>query len=191
MFLRRLVTLLAASALAVGLSTALSGTARAEVPPSPDWNEIVAQFDHNFNNTLCVDDAGNTSFGARIWLWHCNSNPNQRWHFELAGTTPDGFGIYSIALDSSWISPAQDPDCISLRGIAPQEPGQQLALGACGFLDDMWVVQTVPGTNPLISIVNYTSGLCMAVADFSDNNGTPLIEKTCDPNDLAQVFVLG
>src|SRR5215467_16089263 len=54
MILRRFVTLLSAGALAAGLSTALAGTARADVPPSPTWNEIVSQWDHNFNNTLCV-----------------------------------------------------------------------------------------------------------------------------------------
>lgn len=195
MFLRRLVTLVSAAALAVSLSIALAGTARADLPPDPNWNEIFAPFDHNFNNTLCIDDGGNAHAGAQLILWHCASNANQRWHFVFyANSNPaiDGGNSYSIELDSTVGS--SNPLCITFPDLSNEVRGQRLVLGSCNTLDALWTMLGAPGTNPLMNLRSYVngqdSGLCMMQPDFSDNNGTPLIEDFC-ADTLAETWQLG
>jgi hypothetical protein len=189
MLIRRMAMLLAAGALAVGLSTAAVGPAQAVVAPSTDWNEIFSAFDHNFNNTLCVDDpSGNHSVGTQLWVWHCNSNPNQRWRFVFVAEDISGAAEFDIQLRST--VGTSMPLCITDNGTA----GQRLTLTQCeGFNDTFWVMDAAPGTNPLMGLEDRFNGLCMAVADFSDNNGTPLISKTCDSNssDLSMTWTLG
>jgi len=184
--------LLPAGALATGLSLAAAGTANAQVPPSPDRNEIVSQWDHNFNNTLCVDDSGKPTMGTQIWLWHCNSNPNQRWHFVQNAYSPGGFTGYNIELDST---KSGTPLCITPSGVDNDhpysEPGVRLVLGSCDYLAADWITVTADGSNPLMTLQDHSRTFCISTADFSDSNGTPLIQKYCDPNDLSQVWWLG
>jgi len=198
MFLRRFVTLLSAGALAVGLSTALAGTARAEVPPDPNWNEIVSQWDHNFNNTLCIDDPQNIhTAGEPLQLWHCHGSGStgdpQRWHFVDSGWRgTDGTVGYLIELNSTR---SGTPLCITYpnqdvnSGVFPVN--ERLIIGSCNTLWAVWFMNTAPGTNPLITLEDFNGSNCMAAADFSDSNGTPLIVKNCsDTSDLSQVWFL-
>ncbi|HET7013236.1 MAG TPA: ricin-type beta-trefoil lectin domain protein [Streptosporangiaceae bacterium] len=198
MILRRIVTLLSAGAFAVGLSTTLAGTARADVPPSPDWNEIVSQWDHNFNNTLCLDDPGGShTQGTQLQLWHCHGSGStgdpQRWHFADSGWRgTDGTKGYLIELNSTR---SGTPLCITFpvgdinSGVIP--PNERLVLGSCNTLYAVWFMNTAPGSNPLITLEDFGGNNCMATADFTDNNGTPLIVKNCsDTSDLSQVWFL-
>jgi hypothetical protein len=192
MFIRRMAILMAAGALAVGLSIAATGTAHALVNPDPNWNEIVSQFDHNFNNTLCVDDPGGSlTYGTPLQLWHCHGSGSnggpQRWEFFNSGSFFDGQIEWLLVL-------ADHPNvCIDYKNSVAFS-GQRLVVGPCGpapYDVGMWVMDSAPGTNPLMDLRDPVNNLCIAAADFSDNNGTPLIAKTCDPNDLSQIWWLG
>jgi ricin-type beta-trefoil lectin protein len=194
MFLRRMAALLSAAALSVGLSTAAAGTAHAAISPSPDWNEIFSAFDHNFNNTLCIDDpSGNLANNTPLWLWHCNSNLNQRWLIAYAGVVNNGTPVYAIILRRTF-GASGDYKCIGFKD-GVRASGQRLALVDCNgnFIPTTWVLDNANGTSALMGLRDPSSNLCMAVADFSDNNGTPLIAKTCDsnPNDSSMSWELG
>jgi len=193
MFIRRMATLLSAGAFAIGISMAAAGAAHAVNPPSSDWNEIIASFDHNQENTLCVDDTGHTTAGTGIWLWHCNgtANVNQRWRFVPEGTAADGMTYYQIVL-----RPTLDRgpvECVGYpQGGVNITSGVRLTLEDCGGPSVVdWTMETAPGTNPLITLVDGLRNLCIAQADFSDNNGTPVIVKTCSNSDISQVWALG
>ncbi|SRR5712691_4383702 len=62
--------------------------------------------------------------------------------------------------------------------------------GNCWPREIDWIMDTGPGINNIM-LRDPVSYLCLAAADFSDSNGTPLIATTCNPNDLSQVWTLG
>lgn len=195
MFIRRMATLLSAGAAAIGISMAAAGAAQAAVPPSSDWNEIIASFDHNFNNTLCVDDPGGSlSVGTQLELWHCHGSGSdggpQRWRFIPEGTSADGMTDYLIALRPSL---DQGPSlCVGFPGGFVPASGQRLILVQCGSSAAvLWTMETAPGTNPLMGLADQLHNLCIAYGNFSDSNGTPLIATTCGATDESQVWALG
>src|SRR5712691_2416771 len=197
MFLRRIALLLSAGTLAAGLSAASAGTAYAVVPPDPNWNEIISVFDHNANNTLCVDDPGHSAtFNTQLQLWHCHGSSNsngapQRWFFNPT-FLEDGTPAYTIYLYNTLSVGADDPGdfmCIHYWN-DDRWVGQRMALGNCWPREIDWIMDTGPGINNIM-LRDPVSYLCLAAADFSDSNGTPLIATTCNPNDLSQVWTLG
>lgn len=122
-----------------------------------------------------------------------SGNPNQRWHFVRAPYSWDGFAGYYIELNST---ASGTPLCITpvVDNDHPySQPGERLILGSCDYLGAVWAMVTAPGSNPLITLRSVSQGgaFCISTADFSDSNGTPLIQKYCDPNDAAQVWWLG
>jgi hypothetical protein len=65
--IRRLATVLFAGTLATILGMVLTGAARADVTPDPNWNEIFAPGLNTQSNTLCFDvPNGTSSIGTTI-----------------------------------------------------------------------------------------------------------------------------
>src|SRR5437763_848027 len=86
MFLRRLGTLLSAGALAVGLSTAVAGTARGAAnadTPNGDLRPVSGSFSGPFTNVKCLDLRREDGFGnpnARFQQWDCTGDNQQQFH---------------------------------------------------------------------------------------------------------------
>src|SRR5690242_17367528 len=82
----RMAGVLAAMALALGLTLAGAGAARADVIPPSGWSEIYSPYLHASTFSLCFDDTnGSTASGNPVQLYHCHGYASngapQRWVF--------------------------------------------------------------------------------------------------------------
>ena len=129
---KKLAGALAAVALAVGLTMAGTGTARADViPPANTWAEIFAPEINSSGITLCADNFGSTAQFQNLQLWRChgyasNGTP-QRWEFEFVGNTRDRGPVYQIANVGSGLCIGLDPNRVNAGTIA----GSNLVQESC------------------------------------------------------------
>jgi hypothetical protein len=190
MLIRRMVILLSAGALAVGLSTAVGGAAQASVtPPTTGWGEIWVPDVSAQSNTLCVDvPGGSTSRGAQLQLFHCHGYGSdgapQRWEFQYVGS--DGWPLYTIKnVSSGW--------CITATaGVFTQD--------TCSSSFVYWELRSenLWSTDPNFELALFDSpvsgpgSLCIAAGNSTDSNHTPLVGMTCDSfNNGLEIFRLG
>jgi Ricin-type beta-trefoil lectin domain len=196
--------LLAAVALAPGLALAGAGAARADVvPPAGTWAEIFAPEVNANGITLCIDDpAGSTAQFQALQLWRCHGYASngipQRWTFYYAGSNSLG-PAYRIANTggSNW--------CI---GLTPHPSsyaawyGTSLVQEACSSTTGSEVVwNLVPATqspdpdNQFMLTSTYVpfgqQPYCISASSWTDENGTRLVAKPCDPSDSRQFWALG
>lgn len=202
----KMASLLFAGMLAAGLSIGLTGAAQAStgaaqaparaaqasaraVTPSQFWNEIIPPLDRaGFD--LCVDvPDGSVSAGTALQFFHCHAYASngapQRWIFSpFSGA--GGEESYQIRND------ANTKLCIG-------SPNDFLASGTRLVQKDCdqataWQVHTqVANSNsPFIELRNVGGNMCMAAANISGANHTPLVVTPCrDFTDAAQIFNLG
>jgi len=201
--IRRLAGVLAAIALAAGLTLAGTGTARADViPPVGQWAEIFSPYLHAQGFSLCADDpSGSTSSGTPLQLYHCHGYASngapQRWVFiqpEDNNGNPiydsNGASVYEIYNIAGGL-------CLTAPNLAV---GTQLTLGTCNratATGQIW--WELPGVGspagPYFQIfpwpVDFTYNRCVSASNFTRNNGTRLVMEPCDPNDTSRIFALG
>jgi hypothetical protein len=197
--------LLSGGVLAAALSVGLVGTAHASDPtvPSATWNEIYIPFDNAAGNHLCVDvPGGSTSAGVQLQLYQCHGydSAGTPQRFEFVGSFSPGLGGWtgSIVNVGSQLCVGPAPGTALVSGIRIVQEKCTLGFGI------PWLIraQNANGTNPLIELVlmqvvpRVPTSLCMAAANMSDSNHTPLVATTCQPlqptaGDLSQVLELG
>jgi hypothetical protein len=106
----RLAGVLAAIALAAGVTLAGTGIARADVLPPSGWSEIYSPNLHAQGLTLCFDDpAGSTASGTQVQLYHCHgyaaNGAPQRWVFiqpEDKAGNPVNAGGHPSTRSTTW-----------------------------------------------------------------------------------------
>ena len=189
MRMRWLAALLFAGGLAAGVGVGMTGIAHASDPsrPGQGWNEIFLPFGHGKGNTMCVDVAGGTTApGTQLQLDHCHGYASggapQRWHF-LGGR------FSGVANTNSSL-------CIGFPAGSAPVNGARLVQERCDQ-GPAWqlVPQSRDSTDPLFVLETSGPGgpaLCMAAADLSDNNQTPLVAAPCQGfGNAAEIFELG
>jgi Ricin-type beta-trefoil lectin domain len=186
MKLRRVVSSFFTIAMVIGLCLGLSSAAQATPTPDPSgWSEIFPPF---FNTAAhkCLDvPNGSNSIGLHLQLFHCHGYASngapQRWTFiPVAANT---YLIYNNA---------------SGRCLQDFDP-QDIVQDSCrvNFWQE-WSIAPTPydPTLFLLQAVNWPNQ-CLAAADTSGNDGTPLQVVPCDysanfgPNLVEQLFALG
>jgi hypothetical protein len=194
---KKLAAALAAAGLAVGLSLAGTGTARAAVtPPTDTWKGIFNPYLHAKINTLCFEDpGGSTANSAQVQLGHChqyNSDGTlQRWVFvqaeEQDGTpiTEGGNNVYELFNLAA-------NRCV---GVTATQVGQPLILTSCATTNTsiaMWELRPTSSTGPDFQLALWLfDDWCIAANDFSDNIPTRLGLAGCSPGDTRQLWNLG
>ena len=179
-FTAKVSALFCAGALAVSLSPALAGPAQAEVIPGDGWAEIWAPYLTARSNTMCMDmPGGQDTIGAHIQLFHCHGYGSdgapQRWTFQV-------LGIYTFAGPTVRIHNINPQHCLTAT------PSGGIVSGTCYVGDDLWVVRSenLWPTDPNFSLILNSSlqddgtGICMAAANTTDSNGTPLVTVPCN-----------
>ena len=187
--MRRMAGLLFAGGLAAGLGADLTGTAHAADPTRPvrPWNEIFLPFGNGTDTSMCVDVPGGTSApGAQLQLYHCHGYASdgvpQRWHF-LGGRFSE-------------VSNTNSGLCIGFPAGGAPVNGARLVQERCDQ-GPAWqlVPQSRDGADPLFVLETSGPGgpaLCLAAADLSDNNQTPLVAAPCSGfQDAGQILELG
>ena len=187
--MRWMAALLFAGGLAAGFGAGMAGTAHASDPsrPGKTWSEIFLPFGNGKGNTMCVDvPGGTTAPGAQLQLYHCHGYASdgapQRWHY-LGGR----FSEVSNANSGLCIGfPAGGAPVIGARLVqerCDQGPAWQLVPQSRDSTDPLFVLEASGPGGP---------ALCMAAADLSDNNQTPLVAAPCQGfGNAAEIFELG
>ena len=123
----KIAGMLAALALAGGLTIGMTGTARANVVPQPPWSEIFPTFT---NQLACLDDPnGSATPNTHVQLWHChgyatNGGP-QRWVFGLWGTLSQPDAAEQAETEETWPTrPAPSLNSIRPYPIRPGNAGR-------------------------------------------------------------------
>ena len=188
--------MLAAAALAAGLTIAGTGTANAvPVPPTSAWAEI---FNPNVNAngiTLCVDNGGSNSEFTALQLWRCHGYASnglpQRWVFTNVGSDLFGNPVYQIRGGAGY--------CIGLSSDTSwNDLGTSLVQETCAdTLRTDWQVVTLDTTEPdsQFGLANTWHGFsqvpwCMSASSWADTNGTRLIARQCS-GDTRNLWSLG
>jgi hypothetical protein len=189
MRMRWLAALIFAVGLAAGFGAGMTGTAHASDPTRPGnpWNEIFLPFGHGQGNTMCVDvPGGTTAPGARLQLYHCHGYASdgapQRWHFlggRFSEVSNPGSDLCIGFPDGG--APAGGARLI--QESCDQAPGWQLVPRGRDGADPHFVLETSGPGGP---------ALCMAAADLSDDNQTPLVAAPCQGfGNAAEIIELG
>ena len=197
---KKLAGTLAAVALAVGLTIASTGTARAAVTPPTapgTWAEIFAPEINSNGNIMCADNSSSTAQFTNLVLWHCHGYGSgvtqQRWEFEYAGFVLAG-PVYRIANVGSGL-------CIGLdTRVGASIAGSNLVQESCINSPTLW--ELIPATNSpdpnnQFILRNAAGGLspgptyAMEANTFLDQNGNRLIAEPESPWNSAQWFALG
>jgi hypothetical protein len=198
----RLAGVLAAIAVAAGMTLAGTGVARADViPPSSGWAEIYSPYLNTQGFSLCFDDTnGSTSSGNQVQLYHCHGYASngapQRWVFiqpEDNNGNPiydtNGSPVYEIYNLAAGL-------CLTAQNLLA---GMPLTMGTCNrttTTGQIW--WELPGvgspSGPSFEIfpwpVNYTYGNCVAASNLTSNNNTRLVMEPCNGSS-GRVFRLG
>jgi Ricin-type beta-trefoil lectin domain len=188
MRLRRLAGLLAAAALAAGMSvgTGVAAQAATASVPSPApgstgaWYEIFAPLIDHSGYYRCMDVAeASVQPGQNVQTYHCHgyasNGGNQRWRFW-----PNADGSYQIQNVNSQL-------CLEagiLGGVAVWQ--EDCSDGST--LED-WNIITVNGTEFALQNV-WERSTCLA-ASSSSGDSTPVIRQSCNLGYAAQIWQLG
>jgi hypothetical protein len=194
---KKLAAALAAAGLAVGLSLAGTGTARATDFPTPgQWAEIFNPYLHAKGNTLCFDDPnGSTSFGTQVQLYRCHGYASngapQRWVFvqpdDSNGNpiTEGGNNVYELYNLAAG-------RCLAVTGTSVGHP---LIMGSCITSSTSiawWELRpTTPASHDFQLALWLFDDWCIGADDFRDNSPTRLLLFGCSPTDTSQLWNLG
>lgn len=148
------------------LGSALMGTGRivnAAASSKLVWNgyEIV-----NTNSNKCLDSMGSGT-GPRMHQWTCVANANQIWALQPAGF-PYAYTIRNIAYNK----------CLDVPG-GSHNNGVQLQLYPCNNTGAQLWMWDDPVGGSLSEIVNWDSGKCIDVYNWSQQNGGVIDQWTC------------
>jgi hypothetical protein len=196
----RMAGVLTAMALAVGLTLAGTGIARADVIPPSGWSEIYSPYLHGQGLTLCFDDPhGSTSSGTPVQLYHCHGYDSQgapqRWVF-IQPEDNNGNLIYDEGHPVYEIYNLAAGQCLTAQNLLA---GRPLTLGTCNRATTTgqiwWELHGVgnpagPGFNIFPWPVDYTYGNCVAASNTSGGNSTSLVMEPCNAS-ISQVFRIG
>jgi hypothetical protein len=180
----KLAGVLAAVVLAGGFTVASAGTARADVvPPNNTWSEIVAGY---LDQQACLDDPGGADqAGDQLELWHCHGYDSrgsaQRWTFSL---TPYGPALYALYSPSS--------HCLGVNGSVAYSGARVVLVRCTIFGSPFWTVlsrNAYPG-DPAFEL-EYGSGYCMTMPDWSGGNAEPVLLRPCQPGNGLQLWTIG
>jgi hypothetical protein len=176
--------LLAAVALAAGLTVGAAEPAHADVtPPASTWVEL---HDPYTSAPACLDDpGGNSSPGTPLELWHCHGYDSQgtpqRWTFGLQGLINPGDG-YQVRVGTNPVS------CLS----AALYDQTRAVLARC-FIGPLWDVRSrnaYPG-DPVFQLEQFHTGNCLALPDLTGGNAEPVILQPCAFNKLQSYWMFG
>jgi hypothetical protein len=183
----RMACMLAATALAGGLTMAMTGSAGAEViPPTDTWAEIYTPYTNA--HPVCLDDPNGTSApGTPQQVFHCHGYGSdgapQRWDFGHFGSI-DGRNLYVIYKAGR---------CL---GVDPGVPfaGERVKLVKCGpLLGPFWNLISL-GTDSAVYPdfeLDAGGGYCITLPDWSGRNAEPVVLEPCDPGNFLQHWILG
>ena len=194
---KKLAAALAAAGLAVGLSLAWPGTARASDIPTPgQWAEIFNPYLHAQGNTLCFDDPnGSTSFGTQVQLYRCHGYASngapQRWVFVQAEDS-NGNPVHEGGNNVYELYNLAAGRCLAVTGTSV---GQPLIMGSCITSNTSVALWELRPTNPASHDFQLALWLyddwCIGANDFRDNSPTRLLLFACSPSDTSQLWNLG
>jgi hypothetical protein len=179
--------MVAAGALAGGLTVAMTGSARAEViPPTDTWAEIYTPYTNA--HPVCLDDPNGTSaVGTPLQVFHCHGYGSdgapQRWDFNPLAFY--GQSVYNIFKAGR---------CISVDSPTSPLGGARVRLETCGILGEPWHLISLGADSvayPDFELEFSHSGYCMTLPDWSGRNGEPVVLEPCDPGNLLQHWILG
>jgi Ricin-type beta-trefoil lectin domain-like len=204
--MRRIVGLLFAGMMAAGLGTGMGTAAQAATVKAsavrsvtPVTGTFYEVFPPNITpNAVCSDDPGGShSIGTLLQIFHCHGSGSdgavQLWAFVPVGTAPDGDNLYQIENKTSTL-------CMRLvndSGVSGTRIMQDRCLGNA---DEVWQWhnRNLFLTDPGFQLINTQfGGECLAAANHSDTNGTPLVIHDCVPLNIGsgegslQMFNLG
>ena len=181
MRMRRLVGLLFAGALAAGLSTGIGAAAQAApvapaanaVTPAPaTFYEIFPPF-INPTSPKCIDvPSASTRIGQPLQLFHCKSSSNQLWEFFNMGNN-----VYQIQNRNSGL-------CLEVPTFFATD-GTLIEQSTCtGTSDVEWQLSSPVEVNHFNMISVEFPNLCMAAANNSGADHTPVVLQTCNPGNI-------
>lgn len=184
MRLRRLVVLLAAFALAAGLSVVTGVAAQADLmSPSPGstgaWYEIYAPLINHSGYYRCLDvPYASVKPYQAVQTYHCHgydsSGANQRWKFW-----PNGDGSYQIQNVNS-------QQCLQVLPYGAQPLWQYYC---DGLQNERWRI--IPGIGGQFELTTLAlTGYCMAVYNFSGDSSTVWLQP-CNPGGALLTWQLG
>lgn len=183
----RIASMVAAGALAGGLTVAMTGAARAEVvPPSDTWVEVYTPY--TSAHPVCLDDPNGTSaVGTPLQVFHCHGYGSdgapQRWDFTA--WPYGGPSMYGISKAGR---------CVWLDSPTGPFAGARVRLEKCPLLGVPWHLISL-GTDsvayPDFELEYSDSGYCMTLPDWSGRNGEPVVLEPCAPGNTLQHWVLG
>lgn len=125
--------------------------------------------------------------GTPVQQWDCQAdftrttlingtNWNQRWTFRENGTSPNGSKLYRITVGDN------DGVCLDVENNSIWD-GAKIQLQQCDNSSGQnWKIAFVslPNSGSLVvSIINFNSGKCLDVTDWSTSNGRQLQQWTC------------
>lgn len=180
----RMACMVAAGALAGGLTVAMTGAARAEVvPPSGTWAEIYTPYTNA--HPVCLDDPNGTSaVGTPLQVFRCHGYGSdgapQRWDFYQF----PGQSVYSI----------QKAGRCAAHDYGGPLAGARVKLEECGILSPSWHLISLGADSvayPDFKLEYVQSGYCMTLPDWSGRNGEPVVLEPCDPGNTLQHWVPG
>jgi hypothetical protein len=183
--IRRMTGLLFAGALTVaGLSASMgavaqAGTATAAVTPNvvpapATPYEIFPPF-INPRSPKCIDvPSASTRAGVALQIFHCKSSSNQLWQFFLQPGTSD---IYQIQNLNSHL-------CLAIETSTASD-GELVTQNACDAIpaEEWHVSSPIEGDNFNMINVDFPSE-CMAAANNSGADHTPVVIQTCNPGNI-------
>jgi hypothetical protein len=179
--------MLAAVALAGGLTIGVTGTARADVIPPPNtWSEIFTPYTNS--HPVCLDDPnGSTALNTPLQVWHChgyasNGTP-QRWYFYFYANEAPGNTLYSFQTTAGL--------CPGVN--AGQLAGARVVLLSCASIQ-FWNLISLGADSvayPDFELELADTGYCMTLPDWSGGNGEPVVLEPCRAGNTLQHWVLG
>jgi hypothetical protein len=180
----KIAGMLAAVALAGGLTIGGTGTARADVvPPAGTWAEV---FDPYTSAPACLDDPGGSRSGnTPIELWHCHGYDSQgtpqRWYFGLVQATRPGVALYQIGTPTGL--------CL---GVTSHNYGQRLSLQDCNLAQTWYLIsRNAYSGDPVFQLAISGGSYCMSLPDLSGGNAEPVTLGLCGPGQLNSYWMLG
>jgi Ricin-type beta-trefoil lectin domain len=192
MRVRRLAGLLAAGALAAGMSagtgvTAQAATARpaaaAAVSPSPGstgaWYEVYAPLIDHSGYYRCLDvPEASVQPDQAVQTYHCHgyasNGANQRWRFW-----PNADGSYQIQNVNSQL-------CLQVAVYGSQPVWQYYC---DGYQNEDWKIISANGYQFVLESVA-VNGACAAVSSFSGDSST-IVKQPCDLGNAQELWQLG
>lgn len=189
---RRMTSLLFMAAVAaVGVGAGIGPAAQAApaavnaVTPAPATSyEIFPPF-FNALHPKCLDVPGSSKrAGQTLNVFHCKSSPNQLWQFFAVGNN-----TYQIQNVNSHL-------CLGTLNRGGTDGTRVVQDNCLGVASQLWQISSPVEPNNFNLINVAFPNECMATADLSGNDSTPVVIQACNPGNIfnqnvAQTWRLG